>query len=159
MLIVGQLGGHIHQPPGPGFHLRKDTELSPEGSLISFKSWRLSSSKSTCMSSTQESTTPRVQFENMNSAQKAKSQKLRDCSFFLPCLKAIVGKEDNGCIVPGQSLEQEEVLLGVVDQFSSVQISRSVVSDSLRPHESQHARPPCPSPTPRVHSDSCPLSQ
>ena len=43
--------------------------------------------------------------------------------------------------------------------FSSVQFSRSVVSDSLRPHELQHARPPCPSPTPRVHSDSCPLSQ
>ena len=41
----------------------------------------------------------------------------------------------------------------------SDQISRSVVSDSLRPHESQHARPPCPSPTPRVHSDSCPSSQ
>ena len=40
-------------------------------------------------------------------------------------------------------------------QFSSVQFSRSVVSNSLRPHESQHARPPCPSPTPRVHSDSC----
>ena len=39
------------------------------------------------------------------------------------------------------------------------QFSHSVVSDSLRPHESQHARPPCPSPTPRVHSDSCPLSQ
>ena len=38
--------------------------------------------------------------------------------------------------------------------FSSVQFSRSVVSDSLRPHESQHARPPCPSPSPRVHSDS-----
>ena len=33
------------------------------------------------------------------------------------------------------------------------------MSDSLRPHESQHARPPCPSPTPRVHSDSCPSSQ
>jgi len=32
------------------------------------------------------------------------------------------------------------------------------VSNSLRPHESQHARPPCPSPTPKVHSDSCPLS-
>ena len=44
-------------------------------------------------------------------------------------------------------------------QFSSVQFSRSVVSDSLRPHESQHARPPCPSPTPGVHSDSCPSSQ
>ena len=39
------------------------------------------------------------------------------------------------------------------------QISRSVVSDSLRPHESQHTRPPCPSPTPRVHSDSRPSSQ
>ena len=36
---------------------------------------------------------------------------------------------------------------------------RSVVSDSLRPHESQHARPPCPSPTPGVHSDSHPSSQ
>ena len=43
--------------------------------------------------------------------------------------------------------------------LSSVQSSRSVVSDSLRPHESQHARPPCPSPTPRVHSDSHPSSQ
>ena len=41
-------------------------------------------------------------------------------------------------------------------QFS--QFSRSVVSDSLRPHESQHARPPCPSPTPGVHSDSRPSS-
>ena len=41
----------------------------------------------------------------------------------------------------------------------SVQFSRSVVSDSLRPPESQHARPPCPSPTPGVHSDSCPSSQ
>ena len=43
--------------------------------------------------------------------------------------------------------------------LSSVQFSPSVVSDSLRPHESQHARPPCPSPTPGVHSNSCPLSQ
>ena len=37
---------------------------------------------------------------------------------------------------------------------SSVQFSRSVVSDSLRPHESQHTRPPCPSPTSGVHSDA-----
>ena len=44
-------------------------------------------------------------------------------------------------------------------KFSSVQFSHSVVSDSLRPHESQHARPPCPSPTPGVHSDSPPSSQ
>ena len=43
--------------------------------------------------------------------------------------------------------------------FSSIQFSHSVVSDSLRPHESQHARPPCPSPTPRVHWDSRPSSQ
>ena len=41
----------------------------------------------------------------------------------------------------------------------SVQFSRPVVSDCLWPHESQHARPPCPSPTPGVHSDSCPSSQ
>ena len=43
-------------------------------------------------------------------------------------------------------------------QFFSVQLSCSVVSDSLRPRESQHARPPCPSPTPRVHSHSHPSS-
>ena len=43
-------------------------------------------------------------------------------------------------------------------QFSSVHFSRSVVSDSLRPHESQHTSPPCPSPTPGVYSDSRPLS-
>ena len=44
--------------------------------------------------------------------------------------------------------------------FNSVHFSRSVVSDSSRPHESQHTtRPPCPSPTPTVHSDSRPLSQ
>ena len=42
---------------------------------------------------------------------------------------------------------------------TSVQFSRSVVSDSLRPHELQHARPPCPSPTPGVHPNSCPLSR
>ena len=43
-------------------------------------------------------------------------------------------------------------------QFSSVQFSRPVMSDTLRPHESQHARPPCPSPTPGVYSNSCPWS-
>ena len=44
-------------------------------------------------------------------------------------------------------------------QYSSVQFSHSVVSDSLQPHESQHARPPCPSPNPGVYSNSCPLIQ
>ena len=43
--------------------------------------------------------------------------------------------------------------------FSPVQFSRSVMSDSLRPHESQHARPPGPLPTPGVYSNSCPSSR
>ena len=43
--------------------------------------------------------------------------------------------------------------------MSSVQFSHSVMSDSLQPHGLQHARPPCPSPTPRACSNSCPLSQ
>ena len=51
------------------------------------------------------------------------------------------------------------VLFLFYNLFSSVQSSCSVLSDSLRPHESQHARPPCPSPTPRVYPNSCPLSQ
>ena len=45
------------------------------------------------------------------------------------------------------------------ETISSVQFSHSVVSDSLRLHESQYARPPCPSPTPGVHSDSPPSSR
>ena len=44
-------------------------------------------------------------------------------------------------------------------QFSSVQFTHSVVSNSLWPHELQHARLPCPSPSPRVHSNSCPSSR
>ena len=52
-----------------------------------------------------------------------------------------------------------EWLPGLANSFRSDQISRSVVSNSLRPHESQHARPPCPSPTPGVHSDSRPSSR
>ena len=53
------------------------------------------------------------------------------------------------------------LLLGrkaMTNRFSSVQFSRSVVSDSLRPHESQHARLSCPSPTPGVYSNPCSLS-
>ena len=47
----------------------------------------------------------------------------------------------------------------LMKEISSVQFSHSVVSDSLQPHEPQHARPPCPPPTPSVHSNTCPLSQ
>ena len=46
-----------------------------------------------------------------------------------------------------------------MSMFSWVQFSRSVMSDSSRPHELQHTRPPCPSPTPGVHSDSSPSSR
>ena len=49
--------------------------------------------------------------------------------------------------------------LGIFQGYNiKIQFSRSVVSDSLPPHEPQHARPPCPSPTPRVHPNPCPLS-
>ena len=51
-------------------------------------------------------------------------------------------------------------LILIIEFFSSsVQFSRSVMSDSLRPHELQHARPPCPSPTLGVHPNSCPSSR
>ena len=58
-----------------------------------------------------------------------------------------------------KNLLQHHNLKASILQFSSVQFSCSVVPDSLRPHESQHARPPCPSPTPGVHPDSRPSSQ
>ena len=56
-------------------------------------------------------------------------------------------------------LEIHVPLLFPLLQFSSVQFSHSVVSNSLQPHESQHARPPCPSPSPGVHRDSRASSQ
>ena len=46
-----------------------------------------------------------------------------------------------------------------VNQSSSVQFSRSVMSNSLWPHESQHTRPPCPLPSPGAYSNSCPLNR
>ena len=52
-----------------------------------------------------------------------------------------------------------DVCAWVLSPFRSVQFSHSVVSDSLRPHGLQHTRPPCPLPTSRVYSNSCPLSQ
>ena len=53
----------------------------------------------------------------------------------------------------------EYFLTEIKTVFSSVLFSCSVMSDSLWPHESQHARPPCPSPTPGVYPNSCPLSR
>ena len=56
--------------------------------------------------------------------------------------------------IAGMTFNRLVAALGI-----SVQFSRSVVSDSLRTHEPQHARPPCPSPTPGVYPNSCPLSR
>ena len=51
------------------------------------------------------------------------------------------------------------IIFKVVKLFSSVQFSRSIMYNSLQTHEPQHTRPPCPSPTPRVHPNPWPLSQ
>ena len=56
-------------------------------------------------------------------------------------------------------LEWRNVAMLTCIFISSVQFSRSVMSDSLRPHKSQHSRPACPSPTPGVHTNSCPSSR
>ena len=65
------------------------------------------------------------------------------------------GTEDSNSLSGSLWLEETSEMI----QFSSVQFSRSVVSDSMWPHESKHARPPFPSSSPGVHSNSCPLSQ
>ena len=57
------------------------------------------------------------------------------------------------------TLRKEKFLPETKVHVSSIQFSRSVVSDSLRPHEPQHTRPPCPSPTPGVYTNSCALSR
>ena len=60
---------------------------------------------------------------------------------------------------PNRKTKAENIKDSFYEVSVSSQFSHSVVSDSLRPHESQHARPPCPSPTPGVYSNSCPSSQ
>ena len=80
--------------------------------------------------------------------------------FWMLCSKGV----HSSCKIPKETLQkwplnsQVEVWKPFIN-FISVQFSCWVLSDSLRPHESQHARPPCPSPTPGVHSDSRPSSQ
>ena len=68
-----------------------------------------------------------------------------------------IGHGTTDCFQIGKAVHQGCILSPCL--FNFVAESVSVVSDSLRPHESQHVRPPCPSPTPGVHSDSRPLSQ
>ena len=62
-------------------------------------------------------------------------------------------------LIKDRSVREGHGLLLYISQFSSVQFSHSVMSNSLWPHELQHARPPCPSPTPGVYLNSCPLSR
>ena len=67
-------------------------------------------------------------------------------------------KDVNICVTKDIEMENKQrKMIPII--CHTVQLSRSVVSDSLRSHELQHARPPCPSPTPRVHSNSHPSSQ
>ena len=70
--------------------------------------------------------------------------------YYLPTLWS----EGRGCVLFTDDSPEPQV----VSDICSVQFSRSVVSDSLRPHESQHARPPCPSSTPRAYPNLRPLS-
>ena len=74
-------------------------------------------------------------------------------------LKSLLMKVKEESEKVGLKLTIQKTKIMASGPISSVQFSRSVVSDSLRPHESRHARPPCPSPTPGVHSDSRPSSQ
>ena len=71
--------------------------------------------------------------------------------FNLPRITAILGLAEGTLRLQFANSE--------VSQELSVHFSRSVMSNSLQPHGPQHARPPCPSPTPRVHANPCPLSQ
>ena len=107
----------------------------------------------------------------LEACNKASHHVITSCSLRTPCLVVTVR------VVPGIGSWAYKLsiislmyfigmsLSGLTDLFfvfweaGSVQFSRSVVSDSFRPHELQHARPPCPSPTSGVHSNSCPSSQ
>ena len=73
-------------------------------------------------------------------------------------LKSLLMKVKEESEKAGLKLNIQKTKILASNSISSVQFSHSVVSDSFQPHESQHTRPPCPSPTPRVHSNSCPLS-
>ena len=83
------------------------------------------------------------------------------CRWIITCLTISSSKESSANTWPSQWIVTVILTFSTKGYpFAQIsQISRSVVSDSLWPHESQHARPPCPSPTPGVHSDSGPLSQ
>ena len=74
-------------------------------------------------------------------------------------LKSLLMKVKEESEKANLKLNMQKTKIMASGPISSVQFSRSVVSDSLPPHESQHTRPPCPSPTPGVHPSSRPSSQ
>ena len=82
------------------------------------------------------------------------------CSCFWIYMWTVIWYANIGLFIAFKSFKKYfSYLTCSLRSLSSIQFSRSVVSDSLRPHESHHARPPCPSPTPGVHSNSCPSSR
>ena len=91
--------------------------------------------------------------ERLNVLPQKMKKKITLFDIALDILDSVIG----GKGTVGQ--EEVKLLIFANPVIRSDQISHSVVSDSLRPHASQHARPPWPSPTPRVHSDSRPSSQ
>ena len=74
-------------------------------------------------------------------------------------LKSLLMKVKEESEKVGLKLNIQKIKILASGPIISVQFSHSVVSDSLPPHASQHARPPCPSPAAGIHSDSCPSSQ
>ena len=100
-------------------------------------------------------------------------QKVGIEGIYLNKIKSVYGKPAANIVLNSEKLKAFPLRSGIRQEFpllpllfnivleilSSIQFSRSVMSDSLRPHGLQHTRPPCPSPTPKVYSNSCPLSQ
>ena len=74
-------------------------------------------------------------------------------------LRSLLMKVEEESEKAGLKLNIQNTMIMPSSPISSVQFSCSVVSDSLRPHEQQHARPPCPSPTPGVYPNPCPSSR
>ena len=87
---------------------------------------------------------------------------LNSTRYFIPTRKktnSLISRPLHFCVYFSSVAETRMEAINSIECLSSVQFRGSVMSDSLRPHESQHAQPPCPSPTPRVHPHSCALSQ
>ena len=90
---------------------------------------------------------------------------IRTCSHLIPhhlippIHMSVLSTHTGQCILLGHWVERDLSWSLPAWNFSSVQFSHSVMSDSFWPHESQHARPPCPSSTSGVYSNSCPSSQ